>query len=225
MIRATFSGLLLAGGLSVSLSAASIGGTVFDPSGGVVPQAQIALWNPVTGDRQTSSTAGQGDFLFANLAAGQYLLHVEKAGFAPLYKAVTLQVDTQLRRNLILKMGAVEEQVQVQGIAPTGAAAPTGAPQRIRVGGNVQATQLVTKVMPVYPPSAKAQRVQGSVTMSADITKDGVPTELTVISTPSAELADSALDAVRQWRYKPTLLNGNPVEVETRIDVNYTLTK
>ena len=227
MRRVTFTGLLLAAGLSMTLSAASIGGTVYDPSGGVVPKAQIALWNPVTGDRQTLGTADRGDFSFSNLAAGQYLLHVEKPGFAPMYKAVTLQVDTQLHRELILKMGAVEEQVNVQavGTPAVGSSVPATGPRRIRVGGNVQATQLVTKVMPVYPPSAKMQRVQGSVMMTAEITKEGVPTELTVISTPSMELADSALDAVRQWRYNPTLLNGNPVEVETSILVNYTLTK
>lgn len=225
MKHATFTGLLLAASLSLTLSAASIGGTVYDPSGAVVPKAQIALWNPVTGDRQTLGTADRGDFSFSDLAAGQYLLHVEKPGFAPLYKAVTLQVDTQLRRDLILKMGSVEEQLNVQAAGAAGTPAPLTSPQRIRVGGNVQATQLVTKVTPVYPPSAKTQRIQGSVMMTAEITKEGVPTELTVISTPSMELADSALDAVRQWRYNPTLLNGNPVEVETRIVVNYTLTK
>lgn len=220
MNRNTLTGLLLAAASSLTLSAASIGGTVYDPSGAVVPKAQVALWNPVTGDRQNLSTADAGDFSFSNLAAGQYLLHVEKPGFAAMYKAVTLQVDSQLRRDVILKMGGVEEQVNVQA---AGTPAPVSTPQRIRVGGNVQATQLVTKVMPVYPAAAKAQRLQGSVLMAAEITKDGGVTELTVISTPSPELADSALDAVRQWRYKPTLLNGNPVEVETRIVVNYTL--
>ena len=222
MRRTTFTGLLLAAGLSLTLSAASIGGIVYDPSGAVVPKAQIALWNPVTGDRQTLGSTEAGDFSFSSLAAGQYLLHVEKPGFAAMYKAVTLQVDSQLRRDVILKMGTVEEQVNVQAV---GTPARAAYPKSIRVGGNVQATQLVTKVMPVYPPAAKTQRVQGSVLMSAEIAKDGGVTELTVISTPSPELADSALDAVRQWRYKPTLLNGNPVEVDTRIVVNYTLTQ
>jgi TonB family protein len=75
----------------------------------------------------------------------------------------------------------------------------------------------------VYPQDQKAQGIQGTVSIKADISREGVPIELTVLSTPSEELATSALDAVRQWRYRPTLLNGDPIEVTTQIDVNYTL--
>lgn len=96
------------------------------------------------------------------------------------------------------------------------------APQRIRVGGNVQAMNLIKKVTPVYPPEAKLAGIQGSVRFTATIGKDGTITNLVLVSGDPV-LAESAREAVSQWVYKPTLLNGNPVEVVTQIDVNYTL--
>ena len=98
------------------------------------------------------------------------------------------------------------------------------APQRIRVGGNVQkALQLFTP-SPVYPPLAKQARIQGVVKLNAIISKEGTIEQLTVVSGHPL-LIPSALEAVKKWRYKPTLLNGEPVEVITQIDVNFTLTQ
>jgi TonB family protein len=93
---------------------------------------------------------------------------------------------------------------------------------RIRVGGNVQQSKLLVKVVPVYPPEAKAQGIQGLVRLEAIIGKDGKIENLQVVSGDST-LAAAALDAVRQWQYQTTLLNGDPVEVITQIDVNFTL--
>ncbi|MDQ6705741.1 MAG: TonB family protein [Acidobacteriota bacterium] len=217
MKRVFFTGMLLL----PSLNAASIGGAVYDPSGGVVPQAKITLSNPVTGDKQSAATSASGGFNFADLVAGQYLLQIEKAGFAPVYKAFTVDADTNVHPSVVLSMGAVVENVTVSERGTPAAASP--GPKRIRVGGNVQAANLITKVQPVYPADQKAQGIQGTVAIKAEISRDGVPLELTVLSAPSEELANASLDAVRQWRYRPTLLNGDPVEVETQINVNFTL--
>ena len=94
--------------------------------------------------------------------------------------------------------------------------------QRIRVGGNVQSAMTVTKVPPKYPEAAKAARISGVVHLAVIIGKDGTVQEIHVLSGP-AELSQAALDAVKQWVYRPTLLNGEPVQVETTIDVNFTL--
>jgi TonB family protein len=104
------------------------------------------------------------------------------------------------------------------------APAQTGAARRIRVGGTVQRSKLLVKVTPVYPPEAKAQGIQGLVRLEAIIGKDGKIENLQVVS-GDPTLAASALDAVRQWQYQTTLLNGDPVEVITQIDVNFTLTQ
>jgi protein TonB len=98
------------------------------------------------------------------------------------------------------------------------------APQRIRVGGNVQQAMLIRQPKPVYPPLAKQARIQGVVRLNAIIGKDGTIQNLTVANGHPL-LVPSALEAVKQWVYKPTLLNGEPVEVITQIDVNFTLSQ
>jgi protein TonB len=92
----------------------------------------------------------------------------------------------------------------------------------VKVAGGVLAGQVLSKVAPVYPADAKAAHVEGAVVLRAIISKTGEVENLQVISGPK-ELMASALDAVRQWTYKPYLLNGEPVEVETTITVNYRL--
>jgi protein TonB len=98
------------------------------------------------------------------------------------------------------------------------------APQRIRIGGSVQQAKLVRQPHPVYPPLAKQARIQGQVKLSAIISKDGTIQKLEVISGHPL-LVPAALEAVKQWVYQPTLLNGEPVEVITQIDVNFTLSQ
>ncbi len=92
----------------------------------------------------------------------------------------------------------------------------------IRVGGRTQEKNIVRKVLPKYPPEAKAKHIQGLVTLEATISKEGHVENLKLISGP-AELVQASEDAVKQWEYRPTLLNGEPVEVITEVDVNYTL--
>jgi TonB family protein len=97
-------------------------------------------------------------------------------------------------------------------------------PGRVNVAPGVMAGNILTKVTPVYPVDAKKAGIQGKVTLDAIIGKDGIVENLKVVSGPK-ELQQSSLDAVRQWTYKPFLLNGNPVEVETTVHVTYTLAK
>ena len=95
-------------------------------------------------------------------------------------------------------------------------------PLRVRVGGDVQAAKRIGAPMPIYPPIARTARVSGTVILHAIIGKDGTVQQLQVMSGPPL-LVQAAIDAVRQWRYTPTLLNGKPVEVDTTIDVVFTL--
>ena len=105
------------------------------------------------------------------------------------------------------------------GIAPP---PPKATPKRVTVGGNVQAARLVNRVQPLYPPLARQTRISGTVKLHAIIGKNGAVEQLQVVSGHPL-LVQSALDAVRQWRYQPTLLNGDPVEVDTEIDVIFSL--
>lgn len=108
------------------------------------------------------------------------------------------------------------------GSGPAGPPPPPTTPQRIRVGGNVEAASLINKISPEYPPIAKTAHVAGTVILHAIIAKDGAIRELQYVSGPPL-LMKSALDAVKQWRYKPTMLNGEAVEVDTTIDVVFSL--
>jgi protein TonB len=101
--------------------------------------------------------------------------------------------------------------------------APPAAPQApLRVGTGVQAANLVFGPKPVYPLLAKSARVQGTIKLQAIIAVNGTIKNLKLISGPPL-LVNAAMEAVRRWQYKPTLLNGSPVEVITEIDVNFTL--
>lgn len=95
---------------------------------------------------------------------------------------------------------------------------------RIRIGGNVEAAKIITKVQPIYPQSAKDAGAQGTVLLHAVVSKDGRPYSLEVLNSQiNPDLARAAVEAVSQWRYQPTLLNGEPVEIDTTIQVKFTL--
>jgi protein TonB len=109
------------------------------------------------------------------------------------------------------------------GILNSTAAVPKVAtPQRVRVSTGVATGLLLKKVQPNYPPLAKAARIQGHVMLQAEISKDGTIQNLQLIS-GHPMLAPAAIEAVKQWRYKPYLLNGEPVAVETQVDVIFSL--
>jgi len=108
-------------------------------------------------------------------------------------------------------------------ISSTAVAVPRIAtPQRVRVSSGVSTGLLIKKVTPNYPALAKQARIQGHVLLQAEISKDGTIQNLQLIS-GHPMLAPAAIEAVKQWRYKPYLLNGEPVAVETQVDVVFSL--
>ncbi len=107
-------------------------------------------------------------------------------------------------------------------IGSSTAAVPKVAVSRIRVSSGVTAGLLLKRVEPAYPPLAKTARVQGVVVLHAIISKTGTIEGLTLVSGP-AMLAPAAIDAVKQWRYKPYLLNGEPIELDTTVEVHFNL--
>jgi periplasmic protein TonB len=111
----------------------------------------------------------------------------------------------------------------VTGLGGPPPPAPKPAPvQPLRVGGNLQEGKLIKKVTPLYPAAAKIGRIQGTVRFEATISKTGTIRNLQVVNGPLA-LIQAATDAVKQWVYLPTLLNGDPIEVVTQIEVTFSL--
>jgi len=108
-------------------------------------------------------------------------------------------------------------------ISSTPVAVPKVAVQRVRISQGVTQGMVLRKTQPAYPQMAKIARVQGAVVLAAIICKDGTIQNLHVVSTASPLLNQAAIDAVKQWRYRPYILNGEPVEVDTTVTVNFTL--
>ncbi len=130
-------------------------------------------------------------------------------------------LDVRLSRSMNTE-GQWEYALQVVSTAQMETHVSSGSPRRIRVGANVQQANLIYSPKPVYPPLAKQARIQGVVRLNAVVSKEGTVENLDAASGHPL-LVPAALDAVRQWVYRPTLLNGEPVEVVTVVDVNFTL--
>jgi TonB family protein len=219
---------------SVSLTAQStsgvsgITGTVTDPSGAVVPNATIKATNIDLNTTDTAYSRADGSYAFATLAPGRYSLSVMVPGFA-VFRAenLDLQAGKTIQVTARLNVGSVKQAVEVAGRGtPRPEASQAAAPARLRVGGQVQAANLISQARPVYPPDLMAEGVEGAVQLQAIIGKDGSIQSLRSISgSVNQGLVAAAMDAVKQWRYKPTLLNGEPIEVMTTIDVNFTLSQ
>jgi protein TonB len=106
--------------------------------------------------------------------------------------------------------------------APSETAQPPKLPQRVRVSQGVSTGLIVKKVQPKYPEKARQNWIQGTVVLRALISKEGDIVDLTVVSGDPL-LVKAAVKAVKQWKYKPYLLEGKPVEVDTEIRVNFAL--
>ena len=210
-------------------------GTIFDISDATVPNATIVMTNHKANTVDMTTSDAEGNFVFKALPAGEYEMKVLKPGFATyLAPQVVLDPGRDLAMTAKLNIGSTNETVDVQaeGSAKSAAAAQAleaeakSKATRIRIGGNVEAAKVITKVQPIYPESAKDAGVQGTVLLHAVVGMDGRPLQLQVLNSQiNPDLARAAVEAVSQWRYQPTLLNGEPVEIDTTIQVKFSLAR
>jgi TonB family protein len=131
--------------------------------------------------------------------------------------------------NSLQRISFEDDQVNPKcGMSSNASAAPaeanTATPKRIRVSPGIVTGLLMKKVQPQYPEDAKQERVQGEVVMKAEIDEAGNVEKLSLISGDPL-LAPAALEAVKQWKYKPYVLDGQPVKVETQVTVNFSLSR
>jgi len=202
-------------------------GTIYDPSGAPIPNATVIMNNHKASKVEMTTSGTEGKFNFTALPAGEYEIKVLKRGFEE-YKVpqVVLEPGRESSQNITLKVGAIMEEVDVvaEGTVKAMPAGTVGKQTRIRLGGDIQAPKLLNKVQPVYPAAAKAAGVEGTVILHAIIGMEGNPLSLRVVNTQvDPELARAAVEAVSKWRYSPTLLNGDPIEVDTTVMVNFKL--
>ena len=187
-------------------------GSVVDPLGAPVPNATVAMTNTQTHAIRMTATDSAGNYRFESLPAGDYERSVYKEGFSDFGSSQSVNPGAS---------SSAPATTLSQG---TAAPAPAPDVSRLSVGGNVIGSNLIEQTPPIYPAEAKAARSQGSVVLKAIIDKEGRLSSLRVVNSQiDPALARAAIEAVSQWRYKPTLLNGEPTNIATNIQVNFTL--
>jgi len=209
----------------------SLAGTVSDPSGAVLPGVTLTIATLEATPNGTVETAigttvsnEAGKFAFPALTPGQYSLKAELPGFSAFRKSRIQIVRSQTdQEKVFMSVGSIAPRVEVSAVGQAKPPVVPVGPQRIRVGGNVQAAKLVTQVKPVYPQNARDAGIEGTVHLQGIIGLEGNFIVLRVVSSNNRDLANAALEAVRQWRYSPTLLNNEPIEVQTEIDIDFKL--
>ncbi len=203
----------------------TLAGTVNDPSGARIPDATVNAINLEGGNRETTKADLAGEFRFSAIPAGRYTLEFAARGFKLGKLETTLVAGAVARLDAFLEIGGISERLVVKGGSkPTTPPAPANAvPQRIRVGGNVSPARLVRQPRPFYAPDLQQAGIEGTVRLMGVVLKDGSLGSVRVVNTVDSRLAQAALDAVRQWRYQPSRLNGEPVETVTTIDLQFQL--
>jgi TonB family protein len=205
---------------------APLAGTIYDVTGGVLPGVEVTLVDANEIAWVATSNAG-GRFEFAPVGPGKYELKFALPGFRVLRHAFELREARDWDRAFTLQVGEVQETITIRA---TRAALPKrlepyGAPsQPVRVGGSVRPPRKVRDVRPVYPASMRAAGLTAVVPLEAVIGRDGAVSSVRVVSAQMhPDFAVAAVDAVRQWRFTPTLLNGEAVEVVMTVSVRFDL--
>jgi TonB family protein len=214
---------------SNSQEAGSILGSVEDPSGARVPGCLITVSNPSGASVGTARSDAAGLYRLTSIPPGHYTVEYLMRGFARRRIETSVDAGKAARVDATLEIGRVASTVEVVGPKPDSpapvTAQPAPRPGPVSVGGRVENARLVRQPQPVYPPELLQQGVEGTVLIRTTISRDGVPVNPHVLNSDEIDprFAEAALTAVRQWRYQPTKLNGDPVETETTIDVTFEL--
>jgi TonB family protein len=209
-----------------------LSGTVEDPSGGRVPNCAVTLGSRSGGSVAHAVSDLAGNYKFPYLLPGHYSIEFKSQGFALRTMYVEIAAGKPARLDVTLELGQRTESLTVTAPKPAAAAPvapsaekPATTPERIPVGGNVQPGGLILGPRPVYPPELKEQAVEGTVVIRTVVSREGKTLNPRVLNAGEVDpkMAQAALDAVSKWRYKPSLLNGNPVEITTTINVEFRL--
>jgi TonB family protein len=218
---------------------AVLSGTVTGPGAAPLSGVTVTAANTLTGIATVTLTNGAGSYAFPALNPGTYRVKAELPGFETRsVEPGTLSADQHLGLMFSLQPGSGTSSFSLGPLQPAAGQRGTAAgvpvvvpppppapgnvslPSRVRIGGGVAAANLIQQVPPVYPQEAKDANVEGTVVLEAQINTDGVVENLTVV-TGNPLLIKAAVDAVKQWVYKPVLLNGQRVPVVTTMTVAF----
>ena len=198
-------------------------GTFYDSGGGVMPGVAVTLTDAGDGRMETTTDAA-GRFQFSTLPPGKYVLTASVAGFNNLRREFELRQAGDWDRAITMQVGQLRESITVSDTRLTATRpVPTG-PEPVRVGGNIRVPRKLVDVKPVYPASMREAGRSGQVSLDVVIGQDGsVMSDRVVGSDVHPDFGEAAIQAVRQWKFSPTLLNGKPVDVHMSVSVTFTL--
>jgi TonB family protein len=199
-------------------------GVVYDSSGGVLPGVSLTLEDERQNKWQSTSDAS-GKFEFGPVGPGSYTLEAAIAGFRSLQQTLALDATSDWSRAVTLQVGTVRESIVVREARPKPrASSESAAPAPVRVGGNIKPPTKTRDVRPVYPKSMREAGREGRVPLEAIIGRDGTVLSVRVATAQvHPDFAQAAIDAVQQWQFTPTLLNGKPVEVMMAVTIEFEL--
>lgn len=206
-------------------SPSAFSGAVYDTTGAVMPGVTVTLEDAASA-KQSTVTDKSGRFQFPAVAAGEWVLSAKLPGFRELRQEFKLLNSRDWDKAITLQVGTVSESITVSSTRITAAAtAPRPQmPAPVRVGGNIRVPRKLQDVRPIYPDSMRTAAREGVVPLDAIIGEDGSVTSVRVLSADvHPDFAIAAVDAVRQWRFSPTLLNGKPIEVVMTVTIAFSL--
>ena len=214
-VTATLIGLLILVLLPVSVLrarqasvAAPLTGTVYDVTGAVVPGVKIVIEDG-SKNTLTATSNATGRFEFPLVNPGKYVLEATLPGFRTLRHDLELNEPRDWNRAITLQVGTLQETITIRESRLPATAPAAAANLPIRVGGNIRAPRKLVDVRPVYPASMREAGLTAVVPLEAMIGPDGTVTSVRVVSAQMLPaFAVAAVDAVRQWKFKPAMNKG-----------------
>jgi beta-lactamase regulating signal transducer with metallopeptidase domain len=223
--------LPLAGLVASAQATAQFSGTLVDTVGRILPDTSMSLSNTQTQQKHETRSDSNGHFAFAGLTGGDYTLNVARPGFATTQGRVTLAAGQSLLQDVALQLGTLQETITITDGPP--AVPRPGAGRNIyykpepnacsqtTVGGCIEQPVKLRDVKPVYPPQFAGSGRAATLNLEARIGVDGFVDDLRVVTPGEPEFAASAVEAIRQWEFSQTRLDGVPVEVKMKIAVSF----
>jgi beta-lactamase regulating signal transducer with metallopeptidase domain len=215
-------------------AAAAFSGTLVDAVGRILPNATLVLANAESKQKYEAHSDQAGHFALTGLPAGDYQLQARLPGFATSQGRVTLGSGQILNRDVALQIGVIEETLWIGSRAP----APVPTPARPRetvsqpqfdscsqstAGGCISPPRKIANAVPRYPQALIASGTAGNVEVDGRIGTDGFVKDLRVIAPADAELANATVEAVGQWQYTATRLDGVPVETDIHVTAHFAI--
>ncbi|HWW89087.1 MAG TPA: M56 family metallopeptidase [Vicinamibacterales bacterium] len=220
---------------SAQASSASFSGALMDAVGGSLPNTALVVINQLTNEQHAINSDQAGHFAFSGLPAGDYVLQVDRPGFAITQGHVTLDAGQHLVRDVALQVGELQETITITGSTQNGSVAqPPVKRQAVRIpeptmdscapsgiGGAITQPKKIADVKPVYPSNQLAAGAGALVKIDTRIGTDGLPKDFRVAAPANQDFVNALVDAVSQWRFTQTKLDCVPVEVTMHVSANF----